>query len=215
MALANPAPDYFEPEDGMFLATLLIVRDLARSREYYERVFGATCVHESSPLIMQFFNSYIIINVEGGPTDDKPTVQAKAPADSNTLSCAMNVRVRDIRKLYEEWKSRGRTSSPSRRTTERRSAATCVTRTATWSRWGRASDRRAPAMVPTGRAIRPRGVLSSYLDGIMLGHGSSRPAPSCRARGGHSGRRDRQVRCLRTSVDQAAGYPGLRCLETA
>ncbi|MGC4868475.1 VOC family protein [Micromonospora sp. DT53] len=56
---------------------------------------------------MKFFNSYLIINVEGGPTDDKPTVQAKAPADSNTLSCAMNVRVRDIRKLCEEWKSRG------------------------------------------------------------------------------------------------------------
>ncbi|CCH19567.1 VOC family protein [Micromonospora lupini] len=107
MTLANPAPDYFRPEDGMFLATLLIVRDIDRSREYYERVFGATCVHDANPLIMRFFNSYIIINVEGGPTDDKPTVQAKAPADSNTLSCAMNVRVRDIRALYTEWKARG------------------------------------------------------------------------------------------------------------
>ncbi|WP_405431695.1 VOC family protein [Micromonospora sp. NBC_00617] len=107
MTLANPAPDYFEPEDGMFLATLLIVRDIDRSREYYERVFGATCVHDANPLIMKFFNSYIIINVEGGPTDDKPTVQAKAPVDANTLSCAMNVRVRDIRTLYTEWKARG------------------------------------------------------------------------------------------------------------
>ncbi|MFC3499598.1 VOC family protein [Micromonospora krabiensis] len=107
MALVNPAPDYFEPADGMFLATLLIVRDVARSREYYERVFGAECVHESNPLIMKFFNSYIIINDEGGPTDDKPMVQARAPQDPNVLSCAMNVRVRDIRKLYAEWKARG------------------------------------------------------------------------------------------------------------
>ncbi|MDZ5447119.1 VOC family protein [Micromonospora sp. 4G57] len=107
MALANAAPDYFKPADGMFLATLLIVRDVDRSREYYERVFGATCVHERNPLIMRFFNSYIIINDEGGPTDDKPTVHAKAPTDSNTLSCAMNVRVTDVRKLYREWKSRG------------------------------------------------------------------------------------------------------------
>ncbi|MEV4823364.1 VOC family protein [Micromonospora sp. NPDC049274] len=107
MTLVNPAPDYFRPEDGMFLATLLIVRDIDRSREYYERVFGATCVHDANPLIMRFFNSYIIINVEGGPTDDKPTVQAKAPDDSNTLSCAMNIRVRDIRTLYSEWKARG------------------------------------------------------------------------------------------------------------
>lgn len=108
MALVNPAPDYFEPADGMFLATLLIVRNPARSREYYERVFGATCVHEANPVIMRFFNSYIIIiNDEGGPTDDKPTVQAKAPTDANTLSCAMNIRVRDIHKLYTEWKARG------------------------------------------------------------------------------------------------------------
>lgn len=107
MTLVNPAPDYFEPADGMFLATLLIVRDVDRSREYYERVFGATCVHESNPLIMRFFNSYIIINNEGGPTDDKPTVRAMAPPDPDILSCAMNVRVRDIRKLYTEWKARG------------------------------------------------------------------------------------------------------------
>ncbi|NYH41910.1 catechol 2,3-dioxygenase-like lactoylglutathione lyase family enzyme [Micromonospora jinlongensis] len=105
--MSDTAPDYFKPEGGIFLATLLIVRDIDRSREYYERVFGATCVHESAPLIMRFHNSYIIINVEGGPTDDKPTVQAKAPVDSNTLSCAMNVRVTDIRALYTEWKSRG------------------------------------------------------------------------------------------------------------
>jgi lactoylglutathione lyase len=105
--MADTAPDYFKPDGGIFLATLLIVRDVDRSREYYERVFGATCVHESNPLILRFHNSYIIINTEGGPTDDKPTVQAKAPTDSNTLSCAMNVRVTDIRSLYGEWKSRG------------------------------------------------------------------------------------------------------------
>jgi lactoylglutathione lyase len=56
----------------VFLATLLIVRDLDRSREYYERMFGTTCVHESNRLIMKSFDSYIIMNVEAGPTHDEP-----------------------------------------------------------------------------------------------------------------------------------------------
>ncbi|MGW4461637.1 VOC family protein [Micromonospora sp. NPDC004704] len=99
--------DYFEPRGGAVLTTLLIVRDVDRSREFYERVLGATCVREREPCILHFRNSYIVINNEGGPTDDKPTVQARAPQDSGTLSCAMNIRVMDVHAVYEEWRSRG------------------------------------------------------------------------------------------------------------
>ncbi|MEV4625382.1 VOC family protein [Micromonospora sp. NPDC049523] len=99
--------DYFEPRGGAVLTSLLIVRDVDRSREFYERVLGATCVREREPCILHFRNSYIVINNEGGPTDDKPTVQARAPQDSGTLSCAMNIRVMDVRAVYDEWRSRG------------------------------------------------------------------------------------------------------------
>lgn len=105
--MADRTPDYFEPEDGAVLTSLLIVRDVDRSREFYERVLGATCVREREPCILRFRNSYIVINSEGGPTDDKPTVQAQAPADSATLSCAMNIRVNDVYAVYDEWRSRG------------------------------------------------------------------------------------------------------------
>lgn len=56
---------------------------------------------------MRFANSYIVINSQGGPTDDKPDVQAQAPQDSNTLSSAINIRVSDVQAVYEEWRSRG------------------------------------------------------------------------------------------------------------
>jgi catechol 2,3-dioxygenase-like lactoylglutathione lyase family enzyme len=103
----NEAPDYFQPEGGAVLTHLLIVRDVDRSREYYERVLGAACVRERNPCVLRFHNSYIVINTEGGPTDDKPTVQARAPMGSQILGCAMNIRVGDVRAVYERWRSRG------------------------------------------------------------------------------------------------------------
>jgi catechol 2,3-dioxygenase-like lactoylglutathione lyase family enzyme len=103
----NEAPDYFQPEGGAVLTHLLIVRDVDRSREYYERVLGADRVRERNPCVLRFHNSYIVINTEGGPTDDKPTVQARAPMGSQTLGCAMNIRVDDVRAVYERWRSRG------------------------------------------------------------------------------------------------------------
>jgi len=100
-------PDYFVPETGAVLTTLLIVRDVDRSREFYERVLGATVIRERGPCVLRFQNSYIVLNSEGGPTDDKPDVQAQAPSDANMLSCAMNIRVLDVHATYEQWRSRG------------------------------------------------------------------------------------------------------------
>ena len=105
--MAIEAPDYFQPEGGLVLTHLLIVRDVDRSREFYQRVLGATVVRERQPAILRFHNSYLVINDEGGPTDDKPGVRAQAPPDPNTLSSAMNVRVTDVRAVYEQWRSRG------------------------------------------------------------------------------------------------------------
>jgi catechol 2,3-dioxygenase-like lactoylglutathione lyase family enzyme len=78
-----------------------------RSREFYQRVLGADVIREGQPSILRFHNSYIVINSEGGPTDDKPDVQARAPQDSATLSGAMNIRVNDVRAVYDDMRSRG------------------------------------------------------------------------------------------------------------
>jgi predicted enzyme related to lactoylglutathione lyase len=76
--VADP-PDYFEPETGAVLTHLLIVRDVDRSREFYERVVEATVIREREPCVLRFENSYIVLNSDGGPTDDEPDAQAKAP----------------------------------------------------------------------------------------------------------------------------------------
>lgn len=100
-------PDYFEPETGIVMTHLLIVRDIDRSRAFYARVLGATVIRERGPCVMRFANSYIVLNDEGGPTDDKPDVQARAPPDARTLSSAINIRVRDVHIVYDQWRSRG------------------------------------------------------------------------------------------------------------
>jgi lactoylglutathione lyase len=105
--MTERAPDYLAPEGGAVLTHLLIVRDVDRSREFYRRVLGAEVMREREPCILRFHNSYIVLNSEGGPTDDKPAVQAQAPADANTLSSAMNIRVSDVFAVYEQWRARG------------------------------------------------------------------------------------------------------------
>ena len=52
-------------------------------------------------------NSWIIINVGGGPTDDKPTVTLETPRDPDRVSSFLNIRVKDIGAVYAEWSARG------------------------------------------------------------------------------------------------------------
>src|SRR5438874_12013589 len=49
---------------------------------------------------------WMILNVGGGPTPDKPSVTLTVP-DPNHVNSFMNIRVADIQACYESWKSRG------------------------------------------------------------------------------------------------------------
>lgn len=86
---------------------LLIVKDVARARRFYEHIFDAKVVEDGEPVILRLANSWLLINRGGGPTDDKPTVTAAPPADPDRLSIAMNLRVADIHACYKLWCSRG------------------------------------------------------------------------------------------------------------
>jgi len=62
---------------------------------------------ERDPVIMKVANSWLILNVGGGPTDDKPTVTLAPPADLSHASAFLNIRVADIAAAYAQWSARG------------------------------------------------------------------------------------------------------------
>lgn len=98
------------PASGFVVTTLLIVKDVARARKVYERVFDAKVVEHDDPAVLRLVNTWLLINSGGGPTDDKPTVTAAPPAQPDRLSIALNLRVADIHACYKLWKSAGRSS---------------------------------------------------------------------------------------------------------
>ena len=98
------------PREGITIAHFLTVADIDRSARYYEKVFGARILSrpdgKGAPGYLQLANIWLIINVGGGPTPDKPTVTLSVP-DPNHINSFMNFRVADIQACYELWKSRG------------------------------------------------------------------------------------------------------------
>ena len=95
------------PREGFVLTHFLVVSDQDRSRDYYQQVFGAEVVRARDPVILHLANSWLILNVGGGPTADKPTVTLTTPTDRDTVSAFLNIRVADIDRVHREWSARG------------------------------------------------------------------------------------------------------------
>jgi lactoylglutathione lyase len=100
-------PRYPAPETGLLLTHLLIVADQDRSRAFYSNVLGAEVVRERDPAVLRLSNSWLILNVGGGPTSDKPDVIVAPPQSAHVLTSALNIRVADVQAVYEEWRARG------------------------------------------------------------------------------------------------------------
>ena len=95
------------PNEGFVLTHFIVSSDVARSAAFYTDVLGGEVVMEGEPTIVQVANSWVIINVGGGPTEDKPEVVLDVPDDPNRVSAFLNIRVADIQACYEEWGSKG------------------------------------------------------------------------------------------------------------
>jgi catechol 2,3-dioxygenase-like lactoylglutathione lyase family enzyme len=95
------------PSEGIALTHFVVAEDVERSRAFYSEVLGGEVVMEGEPSMVQLANAWIIINVGGGPTEDKPEVILETPRDLNRVSSFLNIRVADIQTVYEEWRSRG------------------------------------------------------------------------------------------------------------
>jgi catechol 2,3-dioxygenase-like lactoylglutathione lyase family enzyme len=97
------------PPEGIVLAHFIVSDDVERSRRFYTEVLGGR-VAFSGPgglTYVALSNSWIIINVGGGPTDDKPAVTLETPRDPDRVSSFLNIRVKDIAAVYAEWSARG------------------------------------------------------------------------------------------------------------
>ncbi len=98
------------PRDGISIAHFLTVADIDRSLRFYETVFGGRALSKGdskgAPGYIQIENTWLLVNVGGGPTPDKPTVTLGVP-DPNHINSFMNIRVADIQACYKLWKSRG------------------------------------------------------------------------------------------------------------
>lgn len=101
------------PKDGFTVAHFLTVADIGRSADFYEKVFGGEVVSRGdaggAPPYIKIANTWLIVNVGGGPTPDKPTVTLRPPPNPDEISSFMNIRVADIAACYELWRSRGAT----------------------------------------------------------------------------------------------------------
>ena len=99
--------DFPAPEQGILLTHFIVSADVERSRRFYTDVLGGETVRTGEPTYVALANSWIIINVGGGPTDDKPDVVLETPSDPDTVSSFLNIRVADIHALFAEWTARG------------------------------------------------------------------------------------------------------------
>ena len=97
------------PSEGILLTHFIVAEDVERSRRFYTDVLGGETILAGEPSFVALANGWIIVNVGGGPTEDKPTVTLETPPDPDRTSSFLNIRVADIQAVYEQWSARGAT----------------------------------------------------------------------------------------------------------
>jgi catechol 2,3-dioxygenase-like lactoylglutathione lyase family enzyme len=95
------------PAEGILLTHFVVSADVPRSVAFYADVLGGETVMEGEPSMVKLANAWIIINVGGGPTVDKPEVILETPPDPARASSFLNIRVADVQGVYDTWRSRG------------------------------------------------------------------------------------------------------------
>ena len=62
------------PQEGITIAHFIVVADIERSARFYEKVFGARILsrgdNKGAPGYLQIANTWLIVNVGGGPTPE-------------------------------------------------------------------------------------------------------------------------------------------------
>ena len=100
--------DFPAPQEGVVLAHSFTVRNYEKARGFYRDVLGGRLIFESPPFgIIGVANTWVTLNEEAGPADDRPEVTLAPPTDVYRVSGYLCFRVADIQATYEQWKSKG------------------------------------------------------------------------------------------------------------
>jgi len=95
--------------EGIVLTHFIVADDIERSRRFYTEVLGGKVVFPGEPTYVALANSWIVISVGGGPTDEKPSVTLETPPDPDRVSSFLNIRGQRhrgrVRRMERPWGS--------------------------------------------------------------------------------------------------------------
>jgi hypothetical protein len=66
------------------LTRFIVSDDVERSSPFYTEILGGRLIRSGEPSYVALANCWVTINVGGGPTDDKPSVDARDATSSRT-----------------------------------------------------------------------------------------------------------------------------------
>lgn len=97
------------PDPDVALTQILVVTDVARSREFWTDVLGAELYREygGTSLVLRFAGAWLLLVTGGGPTADKPGITLAPPTDPDTVSTLITLRVGDCRGAHDVLIGRG------------------------------------------------------------------------------------------------------------
>ena len=98
-----------EQFEASALAHVLVVTDVARSRDWYMDVLDAQLFgeHGGTPVVLEVLGNWILLVSGGGPDAGKPEVTLAPPTRPDRPSAQLIFRVADCIGLYELLSDRG------------------------------------------------------------------------------------------------------------
>ena len=99
--------DFPVPQSGFAVTQFLVASDQDRSRDFCRPVSRGDGAAGTRSVILKIAGSWLILNADGGPADDKAAVTLAPPAGPSHASAFLNIRVADIAAAYAQWLAKG------------------------------------------------------------------------------------------------------------
>ena len=105
--MSSPRPHILDQQLVRF-STMITVRDLERSKAFYQRYFGLSIAEKQDGLVLLHRdNLFLYLVTESPATKDKPGVALTPPGDPSRTSLNLIFRVRDVRAVHRALEADG------------------------------------------------------------------------------------------------------------